>query len=106
MIIASIRQTIAPPANALAAFIRGSAVPLLTVGIRAHGNSLTEIIQGYFNVAPDGLCGFRTAYRAYLRSIGRPDADPDLRDKFQREAFMEWLGGRLEHFMTPAADQA
>ena len=100
MIIASIRQTIAPPANALAAFIRGSAVPLLTVGIRAHGNSLTEIIQGYFNVAPDGLCGFRTAYRAYLRSIGRPDADPDLRDKFQREAFMEWLGGRLEHFQV------
>ena len=100
MIIASIRQTIAPPANALAAFIRGSVVPLLTVGIRAHGNSLTEINRGYLNVAPDGLCGFRTAYRAYLRSTGRPDADPDLRDQSQREAFMEWLRGRLEHFLV------
>ena len=46
---------------------------------------------------PDGLCGYRAAYRAHLCSIDKtPPTDPDLWDPAQRAAFTSWLELRAD----------
>jgi hypothetical protein len=105
-VINSLRQTMAPPVNALAAAIRSSPLLLLTVGIQARADDLKAIKRDYDNVKPDGLCGFRSAYRAYLRSLGRPDGDPDLTDPIQRANFIHWLEIRHASFITPRPEIA
>jgi hypothetical protein len=40
------------------------------------------------------------AYRAHLRSLGRPDGDPDLTDPIQRANFIDWLKIRHASFIT------
>ena len=93
MIVASLRQSERPPADFLTDLVRRSPLCLLTMALKVP-RAVTDHGLGSDNVKGDGLCGFRAAYRAYLRSTGARDTDPDLHDHGQRVAFLAWLAQR------------
>jgi len=45
---------------------------------------------------PDGLCGYRSLYQAWLQYRGRPGKDPVLWLKKDKEDFKAWLTGRFD----------
>ena len=95
MIVDSLRQSERRPAERLADLIRESPLCLLTTALKVP-RRVTEGGLGSGNIKGDGLCGFRAAYCAYLRSIGAPATDPDLHNAEQRRAFLAWLAGRRD----------
>ena len=49
----------------------------------------------FSETAPDGLCGYRSLFQAWLKHLGQPGKDPRLWIAEEREAFLEWLEARF-----------
>ena len=49
----------------------------------------------YHETEPDGLCGYRSLYQAWLKHAGLPFKDPRLWVRGERDAFLSWLDARF-----------
>jgi len=49
----------------------------------------------YLETAPDGLCGYRSLYQAWMKHAGLSFKDPRLWVREERDAFLLWLDARF-----------